>query len=256
MTARRESFSVGASPVLEARLASGAVRVVEGADGAVTVSIEGRDTDRFTVEQVGDRIVVEQPSGVLRWGRFEVTVTAPRGLAVEATLASADLDISLPLRELRADVVSGDVRATEVSGDVRMKTASGDVRLGDVEGDVGVASASGDVRIGTIAGKAEVSTASGDCALEAVGRSASVRTASGDIVVSRFEGADLRAQSMSGDVRIGFPPGRTLDVDMSTMSGDVRNTFRRGIDEPSSDSSPRVRVYAWTVSGDITIGPA
>ena len=256
MSTRRETYAVGGSPVLEARLTSGDLRVVVGPDGAVTVTVDGRDTDRFNVEQVGDRIVVEQPSGVIRWGRYEITVTAPAGLAVRAKLTSADMDTSLALRELRADVASGDLRCGDVSGDVRVKSASGDVRVGDVAGDVEVASASGDVHVGVIGGKAEVTTASGDCALEAVARSASVRSASGDIVVARFDGPDLRAQSMSGDVRIGFPRGRTLDVDMSTMSGDVRNMF--GVDgaPPSDGSGNRVRVYARTVSGDITIGPA
>lgn len=256
MSARRETFGVGADPVLEARLTSADLRVVEGSDGAVTVAIDGRDTDRFTVEQFGDRIVVEQPSGVMRWGRYEITVTAPAGLAVRVKLASADLDATLQLRELRADVATGDVRGGDVSGSVRVKTASGDVRIGDVAGDVEVTSASGDVRVGAIDGKAEVTSASGDCVLEAVARSASVRSASGNIVVSRFEGGDLHAQSMSGDVRIGFPSGRTLDVDMSTMSGDVRNTFGTDGASPGDGAAWRVRVYARTVSGDITIGPA
>lgn len=256
MSGRRELFTVDDAPTLAVRLASAALRIVDGEQGRVTVVVVGRDADRFTVEQVGDRIVVEQPSGALRWGSYEITVTAPPGLAVHAKLASADVEATLRLRELRADAASGDVHAQDVTGGVRVKSASGDVRLCDVGGDLEVTTASGDVRVGSVNGRAEVNTASGDVSFTAACSSLGARSASGDIVISRFEGMDVRAQSMSGDVRMSFPPGKTLDVDLSTMSGDVRNTFGLADAPYGAAAGGHVRVYARTVSGDITIGPA
>ena len=257
MTPRREEFTVAEGAAVVLRLASGSTRFVEGAPGRVTVEIEGRDPEGFTVQQEGDRILIEQPSGVLRWGRYDVMVTAPAGIRLEAHMATTDLDATLLLGSLTANVASGELHVGDVSGDVRVKSASGDLRIGDVGGELDVTTASGDVRVGAVAGAVEVSTASGGCQLAGAADVLDVRSASGDVVIKRFDGSDLRAKSMSGDVRIGFPPGRTLDVDLSTISGTVRNTF--GLDASSgggSNGGPRVRVNARTVSGDIVLDRA
>ena len=254
MTARREEFEVGDRPAVVLRLASGSARLVEGPAGRIIVQIDGRDPERFAVEQVGDRILVEQPSGVLRWGRYDVAVTAPPGVRLEAHVATADIDAAVELGSLTANLASAELHVGAVSGDVRVKSASGDLRLGDVGGELDVTTASGDVRVGAVGGAIEVSTASGGCQFGAAADVLDVRSASGDVVVRRFDGSDLRAKSMSGDVRIGFPPGRTLDVDLSTISGTVRNTF--GLDaggDARSNGGGRVRVNAHTVSGDIVL---
>ena len=260
MTTRREEFTVAERPALVLRLASGSVRLVEGPQGLVTVNIEGRDPDGFTVQQVGDRIVVEQPSGVLRWGRYDVVITSPPGLRLEAHIATTDLDASVGLGSLTANVASGELHVGDISGDVRVKSASGDLRIGDVSGEFDVTTASGDVRVGAVAGAVEVNTASGGCHLAAAGDVLDVRSASGDVVIKRFDGSDLRAKSMSGDVRIGFPPGRTLDIDLSTITGSVRNAFdldAGGVSgSGSSGNGARVRVSARTVSGDIVLDRA
>ena len=254
---RREEFIVAEQPAVVLRLASGSTRVVEGTPGHVTVEIEGRDPDGFTVQQVGDRILIEQPSGVLRWGRYDVMVTAPAGIRLEAHIATTDLDATLRLGSLTANVASGELHLGDVTGDVRVKSASGDLRIGDVGGELDVTTASGDVRVGAVAGAVEVSTASGGCQLAGAADVLDVRSASGDVVIKRFDGSDLRAKSMSGDVRIGFAPGRTLDVDLSTISGSLRNAF--GLDDGGGrvrDGGARVRVSARTVSGDIVLDRA
>lgn len=257
MTARREAFAVLQRPAIEVRLASGSVRVLPGPDGQLEVQIDGHDPGGFQVSQSGDRVVVSQPSGVRRWASYDITVTAPVGVAVEARLASADLDVAVGAATVRAEVASGDVRAGEVTGDVRVKAASGDVAVEDVGGNLEVSSASGDVRARRVAGSVNVSTASGVLSVEAVGGSFSAKSASGDLVVRSFEGTDLKVATMSGDVRLGFPPGRTLDVDLTTLSGDVRNDFGMSGDS-GGDSAPagRARVRVRTVSGDILVGPA
>jgi hypothetical protein len=256
MTTRREEFTVAEGAAVVLRLASGSVRLAQDPQGRVTVQIEGRDPDGFTVQQVGDRIVVEQPSGVLRWGRYDVMVTAPAGIRLEAHMATTDLDTTLRLGSLTANVASGELHVGHVSGDVRVKSASGDLRFGDVGGELDVTTASGDVRVGAVSGAVEVNTASGGCQFAGAADVLDVRSASGDVVVKRFDGSDLRAKSMSGDVRIGFPPGRTLDVDLSTISGSVRNAFGLDASDRTGNGGTRVRVNARTISGDIILDRA
>lgn len=258
MSIRREEFTVGDQAALAIRLASGRVRIDEGPAGTVTISVDGSDADSFTVEQVGGRIVVEQPSGAGRWGSHQVAVTAPPGVSVEARLASADLDAAAPLSGLRVEAASGGVRAHDVDGDVRVKAASGDVQVRDVTGEIEITTASGDIRAGEVAGLVELNTASGACAVTAAAGPLSARTASGTIAVNRYDGADLQVRSISGDVRIGFPTGRTLDVDLSSLSGRVHNRFDLddGAGGGTGDATGHARVRVRTVSGDITIGPA
>ena len=76
----------------------------------------------------------------------------------------------------------------------------------------------------------------------------SVSTQSGRFEVEHYEGGDLECNSTSGDVRIGLPPGRTLDVDLNTVSGDIRSDFST---EDGDGATARLRVK--TVSGDIVL---
>lgn len=253
---RRETFAVGPDAAAAVRLASGSVRVTEGTDGEIGVEISGRDAEEFLVEAHGDRIVVEQPSGLLRWGSHQVRLTLPAGSALKASLASADLDVAVALAELQVELASGDVRVGDVAGDVRAKTASGDLVLGDVGGDLEAGCASGDVRARRVGGRVDAKSASGDVVVDQVDGALTVRSASGDVVVGSYAGDDLRATSMSGDVRVGFPAGRTLDLDLSTLSGRVHNAFAAGAGGGDGGDGHRVRIHVKTVSGDIVLRPA
>jgi hypothetical protein len=49
-------------------------------------------------------------------------------------------------------------------------------------------------------------------------------------------------------VRIGLPPGRTLDVDLNTLSGDIRSDF-----SPEGGDGAAARLRVKTISGGITL---
>lgn len=252
---RRETFRVGERPELEVRLASGSVRVVQGATGTVDVRVRGRDLEAFVIEQHGDHILLRTPPGMgIRWRDYEVDVTAPPEVVVKAGLASADLAIDGSVAGLRLDLASGDCRARSVTGDVAIKSASGDIDLGDVGGEVSISSASGDVRLRRLGGGVTVTTASGAIGMDAVEGDVRAKSASGDIEVRGFGGTDLRAMTMSGDVWVGLPHGRTVDVDLSTLSGRVRNNF--AMEGAGNANGDRVRLRVKTVSGDITLANA
>ena len=111
----------------------------------------------------------------------------------------------------------------------------------------GLAAAAGDLRATSVGGDADVQCASGDVFLGKVGGRVQARSASGDVRVDVFEGASCDCKSMSGDVHLGIPPGRTVDVDITTMSGDVRNEFDMG----HGGDGKRVSLRVKTVSGDV-----
>ena len=84
---------------------------------------------------------------LLRTPAFAVRITTPPGAAARVAVASADAELTRPVRRPRAHRASGDLDV-EHGSDVQVRTASGDTRIGTVDGRGSVASASGDVRIG------------------------------------------------------------------------------------------------------------
>jgi DUF4097 and DUF4098 domain-containing protein YvlB len=246
---RRETFELGARPKIELNLPSGDAVFLPGEEGRVEVQVEGRHAEEFVVEQVGGRILLRPPGGWgSRWDSFDVTVRVPAGAELEVRAASADVGVEVDLGSLEAGLASGDLRAQRIEGNAAVESASGDVELGEVGGHLAVSTASGDLRLGETRGHAALNTASGEVRLGSVLGHLEVSTQSGDLEVERYAGDDLECSSTSGDVRIGLPPGRALDVDLNTISGEIRSDFSA---EGGDGATARLRVK--TISGDIAL---
>ena len=249
---RRETLEVDGTTRIELNLPSGEAAFLPGTPGVVEVVIEGRQADEFVVEKAGGRILLRTPAGARsRWDSFDLTVRMPPGCDLEVRAASADVRAEVDLGSLRVDVASGDVAAGNVEGNTVVRSASGDVNLGAVSGDLAVNTASGDITVREARGHAALNSASGDVQVgEALGVLA-VASQSGDLEVGRYGGDDLECGSTSGDVRIGLPPGRDLDVDIDTISGEIRSDF-----PPEEGDGAIARLRVKTVSGDITLSRA
>lgn len=247
--ARRERFEVDGRVRVELNLPSGEASFLPGEPGVVEVCVEGDQADEFVVERVGDRIVLRTP-GTSRshWDSFDVAVRMPAGCGLQVRAASADVRAEVDLGSLVVEVASGDLSVGDVGGDVAVRSASGDVEIGEVAGEASVNTASGDIRLREARGRAALNSASGDVRLGGALGALSVSTQSGDLEVGRYEGEDLGCNSTSGDVRIGLPPGRDLEVEIDTVSGDIRSDFSA---EGGGGATARLRVK--TVSGNIAL---
>lgn len=214
------------------------------------MQVTGPRADEFVIEQTEGRVVLHPPEGPGgRWGSFDVTVRLGEGAELDARTASADVDVSVGVRSLRANLASGDLRAGEVAGDVDLKSASGDLRIESVRGRLDLSAASGDVWIGALEGPGTINTASGDVRIERADDSLTLRTASGNVTVERFDGDSLEAKAISGDLRVGLPSGRTVQLDLATLAGDIQHGFESG----EEAAGPTVRLAARTVSGNIRL---
>ena len=264
---RREVFEVGERPTIGLNLPSGEATFLPGDPGAVEVLVEGHQADEFVVEEVEGRISLRTPDSMRsRWDSFDVTVRTPPGADVEVRAASADVGARVELGSLDVEVASGDLRVGDVTGDVAVRSASGDVEIGTVGGDLAVNTASGDVRLREARGRAELSTASGGVRVESALAALAAFTQSGDLDVGRYEGGDLECGSTSGDVGIGLPPGRALDVDLNSISGDIRSDFSTepggppppasSFTETTEDAGVTACLRVKTVSGDIVLARA
>ena len=246
---RHETFEVDGRPRVEVNLPSGDVVFLQGEPGEVAVDVEGRNADDLVIEKLGGRILFRAPdrSGS-RWDSFDVTVRTPDGTDLEVKAASAGVDVRVALGSLAASLASGDIMAGEIEGDATVETASGDVDLGGVGGNTSVGTASGDVLLRRAGGRTVVHTASGEVRLGTVLAALSASTQSGDLEVAHYEGGDLECSSTSGEVRIGLPSGRILDVDLNTLSGDIRSDF-----SPEDGDGATARLRVKTISGDIAL---
>jgi DUF4097 and DUF4098 domain-containing protein YvlB len=255
MSRTEHSFTVSGRPRLEIKSNSGDIRIKEGVDGEIGVTLDGPDKwlGRMSVDQIGNDTVRIETQGRFGFlGGVDIFVTVPAGSDAAISAGSADVLVDVDLTDLRVGVGSGDITAGLVGGDAEIKAASGDTRIDEVRGDLEVSVASGDVRVAEVRGDARVKGASGDILLERVGGRVEGSTAAGDITIRSFEGPDLRLSALSGDVTLGIPAGRTLEVELQTLTGAVVNDLGPASGERTGTASLRVK----TVAGDIRLRPA
>jgi DUF4097 and DUF4098 domain-containing protein YvlB len=264
MSERVERFEISGTPVIQAKVPVGRLQLVEGAEGEVVVTLRGGESAlaRYRVEQTGDLIEIAPDAGKhVSISSVRITVESGTPPEVKARLASCDLSATCEIADLQVDTASGDVRVERVEGDAVIRSASGDIRIASVGGILKVTAASGDVFAGVVEGGADLKTASGDVKIRTAGGGIKAKCASGDVTVKSLTAGDFDAKTLSGDVFVGIPSGRTLEVDLDTVSGKVRIGFAvdGGSDQLTGSTSADdgvARVKARTVSGDVTLGRA
>ncbi len=251
---RQEQFQVGDRAELVVVTASDDIVLREGEPGTVDVVLDGSETAiaRYDITHAGDLVSIRlrKESGS-RWfsGGVSITVTLPPGSDVDLKTASGDIMGSVDTGTLLVASASGDIRFGNVSKRAKIKSASGDISLGNVDGDVDAVSASGDIRVGAVSGDLSASTASGDFNVGDVAGRVVVKSASGDTNIGLFMGSSLSVKAMSGDVSVGLAPGMSIEANITTLSGSLRNKVVPSDQEPTQEATLRIK----TVSGDITL---
>ena len=251
---REESFEIGDHGELVVVTSASNILLTEGEPGRIDVVLDGKEAalDLFDITQVGDLVSIQMRKDAgRRWisPRVRIAVSLPAGSDVDIKTASGDILGSVDTGQLFVASASGDARFGDVSKKAKIKTASGDVFIGDVAGDFQGVSASGDFRIDTVSGELTVTTASGDIFVDGAGGRTTAKSASGDITIGLFSGPAVSALSMSGDIAVGLAPGMSIEAELATMSGSLRNNVTPSEEEPTMRATLRVK----TMSGDITL---
>lgn len=246
-------FDVEPGTSLDVYVTAGRVDIRPGKPGRIEVFVD-TDDPKFEVSQRGATIYISSDRES-RWasGRnsANVVIKAPDGTDATISTATADVDSTVRLGDVFIKSASADIDLAGIDGG-NVKTASGDVEIDQVEDYVKVASASGDIVVGHCVGKAEFTAASGDVNVRHCVGPVHANSASGDITVSRFTGDRASFKTMSGDVTVGIPEGTKINLDVTTLSGELRLPEKR---DGAEATAPRrnISLRAKLVSGDLIL---
>jgi len=235
----QRSYNLGGGGSINIRNISGNVQVT-GYDGqavVVTGIKEGRNSDKVSIE--------DQSSG----NSVDVRVRYPE--RCEDCDASVKFELKVPrgvaYRYNSISSVSGDVEVAGVSGELTAKSVSGEVTVNDVAGAVHASSVSGNVRVGKVGGTVNAKSTSGNVEVE---------------IVSLEGAGNMEFGSVSGNVRVKLPANLDAEVNLSTMSGDLKTDFPLTIEKSKNGSGQKAsgrvgsgarNLKMSSVSGDLSL---
>jgi DUF4097 and DUF4098 domain-containing protein YvlB len=260
---------------------SGTVEIINVAGSVI---VRGWDRPEVAVSgQIGDRVErvdltrsdhhtvvrVVLPQGIgFHFGGDEsahLTIQVPIHSALEASLVSSSLSVSGVTGSQQLRTVSGDIESdgaaaahvNTVSGDVHLSTQdAASAQIETMSGDLTVNGAGGDVSINTVSG-------GGHLKLGTL-HSLSLRTVSGDFEIdARLDAAaQVRAESVSGDVKLAFSGSPGAEFDLHSLSGAISNCTGPKATHPEygpgsrlsfSTGDGKARVQMSSTSGDLTL---
>jgi hypothetical protein len=251
-------FQVSGQAHLIVKNIRGSVDIQTGEDGTIQVTAikhsDSGDPKRTEVELTQDsdgavKAISRFPEGSIDWlfghqpCKVDFVIKAPRQCA------------------LKVNGVSNTVLAAGFEGDVSVNSVSGEITLRDLKGSLRIHTVSGDADGERIAGSLVLETVSGDVVLkESVLLSVKANTVSGDLRIhtSLTEGPyDFR--SVSGDVRLTVPPETHCTGELHSVSGDLVSAFpvtaysRHHGSQLVAVQGGGVKIALHSVSGDLSL---
>lgn len=169
---------------------------------------------------------------------LDVLVVLPKGSSLEIKTVSGDASLDGPFGDVSVSSVSGDVNVSEPCDSLDVKTASGDVATGAVRATLKCHSASGDVECHSTAAKTDIASASGD------------------VNITVAQPGHVSVKVVSGDVHVAIARGLAIDVNGTTVSGDMSSNIDLDATGDAASDAEEVTLKINTVSGDIRIEKA
>lgn len=220
---------------------------ISGTAAELKVEVRNRRTKSYSGDEE-TRLQLRVPAGViltLDGTSADVIVRGIKG-AITARSVSGDMDLAVPARVISLQTVSGDVQLeAPAARETRLNTVSGDSNVQGASGVLVVESVSGDVTVeGGSFSLLELKSVSGDIAARAAGFVAD---------------AKVKAESLSGDVRVSAPDSLSAEVTMKSFSGERHCDFE-GSQRVSDGKRTLIKVGAGrgqfsltSFSGDVSL---
>jgi DUF4097 and DUF4098 domain-containing protein YvlB len=218
------TFKVADGGTLKIDADFGAIRVMPGASGSVTVDVKrSGNADELkayvvTFDQQANTISIKsdysRPSHWLNW----------------STNLDVEYVVSVPSR-FNVDLVTsgGDIKVGDLQGAATVKTSGGELDLGHISGNVSARTSGGDATVAAAGGLLDVKTSGGSISIGNAAQSVDARTSGGSIEVKRSSG-DLKLKTSGGSISIDEAFG---SVQADTSGGSISARLAR---QPRSDS--------------------
>ncbi|MEU2260793.1 DUF4097 family beta strand repeat-containing protein [Streptomyces sp. NPDC019645] len=232
--------------------------------------LDVRAADQSEVTYANGTLTVRTPKPTLfgRTGTVDVTVELPTGSRIDMSGAWAQLLGEGRLGEVRVKTSSGDVRldttgplkliashgsitVDRVEGPAEITTSSGSLRVGIVDGGAVLKNSHGTTTVGAATGELRVSGANGDIDIRRAEDSVTATTAHGTLRVGEVARGVVQLETSYGAIDIGVREGTAAWLDVSSVSGQVRNTLTASAAPESTDDTVKIR--ARTRHGNIDI---
>ena len=251
-------FQVSGPAHLVVKNIRGSVDIQPGQDGTIQVSAvkhnDSGDARQTEVELTQDpdgtvKAIARFPEGSIDWlfgkqpCKVDFVIKAP------------------PQCSLKIHGVSDDVNAAGFEGEFSFNSVSGDITLHDLKGSLRIHTVSGDANGERITGPLVLETVSGDVALEQASLSSiKANTVSGDLRIrTPLNEGPYDFRSVSGSVRLRVPPETHCTGELHSVSGDLVSAFpvtsysRHHGSQSIAVQGGGVEVRLHSVSGDLSL---
>ncbi|GGT09282.1 hypothetical protein GCM10010207_04970 [Streptomyces atratus] len=273
------SFDTPEAISVTARVEAGSIQFTAGDRLDTVVEMRPRnpkkDLDVRTAEQTevtyaGGVLTVRTPKSNLfgRTGIVDVTVELPTGSRIDMTGAWTQVLGEGRLGEVRVKTSSGDVRldttgplkltashgsitVDRVEGTAEITTSSGSLRVGLVDGPAVLKNSHGTTTVGAATGELRVSGANGDIEIRRAEDSITATTAHGTLRVGEVACGTVQLETSYGAIEVGVREGTAAWLDVTSGSGQVRNTLTAS--EAPEETEDTVKIRARTRHGNIDI---
>jgi len=244
------------SIVIDLDLAVGEVRVLAAERTDTVVEVRPSRPNRRADVRLAERTTVDfadgelrvraegrQPRGLRTTGSVDVTVEAPAGSRLVCLAAVAQVYGTGRLGSCRVETHAGNV-ALERTGDLDVSTSAGDVRVTAVEGAAVVRSTKGVAELGEVTGQVRVAGVHGDIRIGRAAAGVEVRTVRGDVRVAEVVRGLVDLNTVAGQLDVGIREGTAVKLDLSSISGGVRNELSTVAGPQDGEEIAEVRARA------------
>lgn len=264
------TVSLDAEGTVDLSLITGSIRVTgwDRPDARIFAVADGDARLRFDAQSGRITLTIdsERERGRHSGSEARYEVSVPRGTRLILEAVSGNITATGSDGEIGASSVSGQVEVSGGKRKVSVESVSGWVRASQVNGDLRAESVSGDVRADSITGSVEASSVSGAVSLVGIqSRDVRAETVSGNIRYAGTidAGGKYDFESHSGTLRLEIPRGSGAHVSVETFSGDINTDFtavmqpgEKGKERDNFEftiGDGRARISAQTFSGPILI---
>ncbi|MFD7117351.1 DUF4097 domain-containing protein [Streptomyces sp. NPDC059922] len=273
------SFDTPEPISVTAHVEAGSLQFTAGDRLDTVVEVRPRDTKKDLDVRTADQTEATYAGGVLtvrtpksnlfgRTGAVDVTVELPTGSSVDMTGAWTQVLGEGRLGEVRVKTSSGDVRL-DTTGPLRLTASHGSITVDRVEGKAEITTSSGSLRLGLVNGPAVLKNSHGTTTVDAATGELRVSGANGDIEIRRAEDSvtattahgtlrvgevargAVQLETSYGAIEVGVREGTAAWLDVSSGSGQVRNTLTAS--ETPEETEDTVKVRARTRHGNIDV---